>query len=77
MICDFINMNGYGIYVWSSFMFTLICFFALYTLVSHQQKKEKKKFILRYSTLSYEKTVAAGKQSTYKEILAFTSISKI
>ena len=77
MINEILLMNGYGIYVWSSFIFTLSSFFILYTIVNSQQKKEKKKFVLRYSNLSLDKTSIVKKHSTYKEILAFTSISKI
>tara|TARA_B100000941_G_scaffold276085_1_gene238465 strand:- start:73 stop:306 length:234 start_codon:yes stop_codon:yes gene_type:complete len=77
MIINLINMNGYGVYVWSSFIFTLLSFLILYAIVNYQQKKEKEKFILRYSNLTTEKTKIASGQSTYKEILAFTSLSKI
>ena len=77
MINEILLMNGYGIYVWSSFIFTLSSFFILFTIVNSQQKKEKKKFVLRYSNLSLDKTSIIEKHSTYKEILAFTSISKI
>ena len=36
MINDIISMNGYGIYVWSAFAFTLISFAALYTVIKIQ-----------------------------------------
>ena len=44
MINDIISMNGYGIYVWSAFAFTLISFAALYTVIKVQLVKEKIKF---------------------------------
>ena len=41
MINDIISMNGYGIYVWSAFAFTLISFTALYTVIKVQLIYEK------------------------------------
>ena len=41
MINDIISMNGYGIYVWSAFAFTLISFTALYIVIKIQLVKEK------------------------------------
>ena len=44
MIYELINMNGYGLYVWSSFIFTFVCFISLYTVIKLQLFKEQKKF---------------------------------
>ena len=44
MINEILFMNGYGIYVWSSFIFTLSCFGILYSVVKIQLVKEQKKF---------------------------------
>ena len=52
MINEIISMNGYGIYVWSSFAFTLISFVALYTVIKIQLVKEKNKFDKKYLTLT-------------------------
>ena len=40
MILDLISMNGYGVYVWSAFAFTLIGFSSLYFIINLQLKKE-------------------------------------
>ena len=42
MIIEFLSMNGYGIYVWSSFLFTLISFSILYFVIKLQLLKKKK-----------------------------------
>ena len=52
MINDIISMNGYGIYVWSAFAFTLISFAVLYTVIKIQLVKEKIKFDKKYLTLT-------------------------
>ena len=77
MINDIISMNGYGIYVWSAFTFTLISFVVLYTVIKLQLVKEKIKFDAKYLTLSSDKKKAARAQETYKGILANNSVSKI
>ena len=76
MITDLILMNGYGIYVWSAFAFTLISFLSLYTIISLQLKKEQKRFEKNFSALTQEKFNVAINQKTYKEILR-NSVSKI
>ena len=77
MINDIISMNGYGIYVWSAFAFTLISFAVLYTVIKVQLVKEKIKFDAKYSTLTSDKKQAVREQETNKGILASNLVSKI
>ena len=77
MINEILYMNGYGAYVWSSFIFTLSGFFILYSVIKLQLIKEQKKFELKFKNLSSEKVELAKKQKTYRELLPSTSISKI
>ena len=77
MINEIISMNGYGIYVWSSFAFTLISFVALYAVIKIQLVKEKIKFDKKYLTLTSDKRQTVRVQKTYKGILASNSVSKI
>ena len=77
MINEIISMNGYGIYVWSAFAFTLISFVALYTVIKIQLVKEKIKFDTKYLTLTSDKKQTVRVQKTYKGILANNLVSKI
>ena len=77
MINEIISMNGYGIYVWSAFAFTLISFVALYTVIKIQLVKEKIKFDRKYLTLTADKRQTVRAQKTYKGILANNLVSKI
>ena len=77
MINEIFYMNGYGAYVWSSFIFTLSGFFILYSVIKVQLNKEQKKFDTKFKNLSSEKIELAKKQETYRELLPNTSISKI
>ena len=73
MINELLLMNGYGIYVWSSFAFTLLSFASLYAIIRLQFLKEKKKFIMKYGALTPKRASFAKSQSTIKEILSNTS----
>ena len=77
MINEIISMNGYGIYVWSAFAFTLISFAALYTVIIIQLVKEKIKFDTKYLTLTSDKRQTVRAQKIYKGILASNLLSKI
>ena len=77
MISELLNMNGYGVYVWSSFIFTLFSFSFLYAVVKLNLIKEKKKFEENYKSLDEKTLASVAKQKTYREILANTSTSKV
>jgi|TARA_B100001540_G_scaffold241484_1_gene216275 heme exporter protein D len=73
MINEILFMNGYGLYVWSSFIFTLLSFASLYFVIKTQYVKEKNKFIAKFGTLNSERAAFAKTQSINKEILSNTS----
>ena len=77
MINEIISMNGYGMYVWSAFSFTLISFAVLYLVIKVQLVKEQSKFNSKFASLTSEKIISAKKQATIRKILANTSVSKI
>ena len=70
MINDLIYMNGYGLYVWSAFLFTLISFTTLYLIIKIQYIKEKNKFLTKFGALDSKKAEAARSQNINKEILS-------
>ena len=73
MINEFLYMNGYGAYVWSSFLFTFLRFSILYTVIKIQYVKERNKFIVKFGTLNSERVSLAKSQGMNKEILSNTS----
>ena len=73
MISELINMNGYGLYVWSAFSFTLLSFLTLFLIIKIQYNKEKNKFIAKFGSLDTERAAFAKSQSINKEILSNTS----
>ena len=70
MIEEIFYMNGYGIYVWSAFFFTLISFTTLYVIIKIQYTKEKNKFVTKFGALDSEKAERARLQIINKEILS-------
>ena len=77
MINEIISMNGYGPYVWSAFLFTLVSFMSLYLLTKLQLLKEEKRYIAKFGSLSKVKVAIASEQKINKEILLNTLITKI
>ncbi len=77
MIQEFLNMNGYALYVASSFIFTLASFAGLYIIVRSQLVKEQKKFVAKFGELTSDKMLKAKKQKINQEILAAGIFSKI
>ena len=77
MIYEIISMNGYGIYVWSAFFFTLISFASLFLATKLQLLKEKRRFVYKFGSLNIAKVRVAKSQKINKEILAGILSSKI
>ena len=73
MINEILIMNGYGLYVWSAFVFTLVSFASLYFITKTQYVKERNKFMVKFGTLNSERVSLAKSQGMNKEILSNTS----
>tara|TARA_A100001015_G_scaffold311961_1_gene416217 strand:- start:949 stop:1176 length:228 start_codon:yes stop_codon:yes gene_type:complete len=73
MITKILIMDGYGIYVWSAFVFTFLSFVSLYVVTKTQYVKERNKFVAKFGTLNSQKADFAKSQSINKEILSNTS----
>ena len=70
MIHELFNMNGYGLYVWSAFLFTLLSFSGLYVITKIQYVKEREKFMSKFGALDSKKAEVARSQIINKEILS-------
>ena len=77
MIEKLFSMEGYGIFVWSAFIFTLSSFASLYLITKLQLLKEQKRYIAKFGSLNESKTAVAREQKINKEILLNTVITKI
>ena len=70
-------MNGYGLFVWSAFVFTLVNFFTLYMIINRQLIKENKKFELKFNHLEKIKYKEAYKQRTNQVLVSSNAAQKI
>ena len=70
-------MNGYGLFVWSAFDFTLANFFTLYIIINRQFIKENKKFELKFKNLEKIKYTEAYKQRTNQVLVSSNAAQKI
>ena len=62
-------MNGYEIYVWSSFLLTLLACLFLFLKTRKTLKKLEKNFVKETQSLSHEELEDLKKQKVIKEIL--------
>ena len=72
MINELFFMNGYGIYVWSAFVFTFLSFASLFVIIRIQYIREREKFITKFGNLNPERAIFAKSQSINREILSNT-----
>ncbi len=77
MNLNFLIMNGYGLYVWSSFIFTLFNFLILYKVTSKQLDREHFKFVKKYNALNFDQVTQANKQSSNRVFARSTVSQKI
>ena len=70
MINELLFINGYVVYIFSSFSFTLLSFSALYLITKIQFIKEQDKFVAKFGSLNPKKAKSATSQKINKEILA-------
>ena len=69
MNLEILFMNGYGIYVWSSFIFTFVVCLYFYLKTKKTLKKLEKDFIKETETLSKIELENLKKQKVAREIL--------
>ncbi len=70
MITNFLDMGGYGIYVWSSFIFTFFICLAFFLRTKKSLKKVEKDFKFEAERLSVEKSKILKSRKISKEIIA-------
>ena len=69
MFFEILSMNGYGIYVWSSFIATFVVCLYFYLKTKKTLKKLEKDFIKEAQNLPEEQFEDIRKQKIAKEIL--------
>ena len=70
MINELFFMNGYAVYVFTAFSFTLLSFLGLYLVTKMRFVREQNKFVSKFGSLTTEQANSAKLQRINKEILA-------
>jgi len=73
MNIQFLFLGGYGLYVWSAFVFTIIVCFTLYIKTKKELQKQEKIFFKEFEQIQKIKIEVSKKKENIKE--AFTSSS--
>ena len=63
-------MNGYGQFVWPSFMFTLVSCVYLYVKTRHELKQQEKNFLLEFREAKVKKIKFTKRKESTKEALS-------
>ena len=75
MINQLFIMDGYGVYVWSAFLFTMLSFISLYLLIKKQLVREQAIFVSKFLNLS-EKKLEAVKTKKINKIIFCIKVSR-
>ena len=54
MSLEFLNLQGYGLFVWPAFIFTFLSCFLLYLKTKREFKKQEKIFLKSFALLGSE-----------------------
>ena len=64
MNLEFLNYEGYGIFVWSAFFLTFICCFFLYAKTKNEFERYEKIFASNNESLQSKKIHSSAKEQT-------------
>ena len=70
---NFILMDGYGIFVWSAFIFTSVCCLFVYLKTRKELKKQEKMFSEKVNELPATKIAIVQERKVEKQILVKSS----
>ena len=74
MLVNFINLGGYGIFVWPAFFFTFLTCLSLYLKTKKELQKQEKKFAKEFDQSKIIEIEVDNRRKTKKEVLAVSSI---
>ena len=73
MNLEFIVLGGYGQFVWSAFIFTIVSCLFLYLKTKNELQKQEKMFLNEGNELQAVKIENTKQKETSKEILSVSS----
>ena len=70
MITNILNMGGYGLFVWSAFIFTFVFCLFLYIRIRNDLTQCEKKFLSKLKFMPYKKFKAIKSKRIVRAVLA-------
>ena len=70
MNMELLVLGGYGLFVWSAFIFTLASCFLLYVKTKKELKEQEKKFLIEFKLIPVVETEFVKQKKISKEILS-------
>ena len=70
MITNILNMGGYGLFVWSAFIFTFVFCLFLYIRIRNDLTQCEKKFLSKMKFMPYKKFKAIKSKKIVRAVLA-------
>ena len=70
MVLEYFSLNGYGYFVWPSFMFTFVMCFILYTKTIKEFQKQEKIFLSEFKQIEVKQVKDFKSKEIRKEVLS-------
>ena len=70
MITNILNMGGYGLFVWSAFIFTFVFCLFLYIKVKNDLTQHERKFLNKLKFMPYKKFKIVKNKKIVRTVLA-------
>ena len=70
MITNILNMSGYGLFVWSAFIFTFVFCLFLYIRIRNDLTQCEKKFLSKLKFMPYKKFKIVKNKKIVRTVLA-------
>ena len=70
MITNILNMGGYGLFVWSAFIFTFVFCLFLYIRVRNDLTQRERQFLSKLKFMPYKKFKAIKSKKIVRVVLA-------
>ena len=70
MITNILNMGGYGLFVWSAFIFTFVFCLFLYIRVRNDLTQHERKFLIKLKLMPYKKFKTIKSKKIVRAVLA-------
>ena len=73
MNIEFLDLGGYGNFVWPAFIFTFVSCFLLYIKTKKELKRQEKMFLIEFKQIPIVKIEVAKQKELLKKVLSSSS----